>query len=324
MNSSDPIFQQLPGRALEKIATYIAWDPLVTRTPPKLLSEVESKERLNWLNSHRPDLERHISWVGTPIFSYAFGTTKSYREIVIDLADQIKVECSHSVSTAEIESRVVGKVWNDTYSRLTPELQQQLLLQAQTLAEKYAPGVGIHAGAFAGLAAAQMSGFGVYLLGSTLLGAINSALGLGLGFGAFTGLSSLISLAIGPIGWAGLGVITIRKLGAPNYKKLLPVVILIAAERVAAGTPEIYAEEPTDSSSARTLPQGHSAPPVTVVDYLDRKEFQSGPYRLVRDPSGRLVNPKTSRPESKRKPATEKQASQSSKSEKTIWNIAPE
>ncbi|HSM87230.1 MAG TPA: hypothetical protein VLT16_13815, partial [Candidatus Limnocylindrales bacterium] len=74
-------------------------------------------------------------------------------------------------------------------------------------------------------------GFGVYMLGSTLLGAINGALGLGLGFGAFTGLSSLISGIIGPPGWAALGLFTVFRLGSPNYKKLLPIVILIAIYR---------------------------------------------------------------------------------------------
>jgi uncharacterized protein YaaW (UPF0174 family) len=69
------------------------------------------------------------------------------------------------------------------------------------------------------------------MLASTLLGAINGALGLGLGFVAFAGLSSFISTVIGPPGWAALGVLAVFKLGRPNYKKLLPVVILIALYR---------------------------------------------------------------------------------------------
>jgi uncharacterized protein YaaW (UPF0174 family) len=69
------------------------------------------------------------------------------------------------------------------------------------------------------LGAAQLSGFGVYVLGSTLLGAINGALGLGLGFGVFMGLSSLISVIIGPVGWAAFSLLAVAKLGGPNYKK---------------------------------------------------------------------------------------------------------
>jgi hypothetical protein len=69
------------------------------------------------------------------------------------------------------------------------------------------------------------------MLGSTLLGAMNGTLGLGLGFGAFTGLSSIISTVIGPIGWAFLGLVTVVKMGAPNYKKILPAVIVIVINR---------------------------------------------------------------------------------------------
>jgi hypothetical protein len=72
------------------------------------------------------------------------------------------------------------------------------------------------------------------MLGSTVLGAINGALGLGLGFGAFTGLASLISTVIGPLGWTALGLFTVLKLGSPNYKKLLPAVVFIATQRALA------------------------------------------------------------------------------------------
>lgn len=73
------------------------------------------------------------------------------------------------------------------------------------------------------------------MLGSTILGAINGALGLGLGFGAFAGLSSAIAAIIGPAGWTAVGLVAIVKLGAPSYKKLLPVVVLIASYREATG-----------------------------------------------------------------------------------------
>ncbi len=67
------------------------------------------------------------------------------------------------------------------------------------------------------------------------MGAVNGAVGLGLGFGAFTGLSFVIAAVIGPLGWGGLGVSVAAKVGTrmtgPNYRKLLPVVIYIAAQR---------------------------------------------------------------------------------------------
>jgi uncharacterized protein YaaW (UPF0174 family) len=263
--NNDPIFQHLPESALEQIATYLSWDPLVSVMPAKHLSETDQVEKLAWLNQHRSDLEERLSWVGTPVFSYAIGNRKSYREIVVDLAEQLKTKFSDSDATAEVERNIVEKVWSDALSRLSPEQRKELLSRANTLAKKHGMTLTREAGTLAALSAAQMSGFGIYIFGSTLLGAINSALGLGLGFGVFTGLSSLISLAIGPIGWASVGLVTIHKLGAPNYKKLLPVVALIAAERAVASVQKPPVEGRTDLSNTQS-PQRAQIPQDARVD----------------------------------------------------------
>jgi uncharacterized protein YaaW (UPF0174 family) len=225
----DPIFQTLRAETLEQIAEHLNWNPTVSASPAKVFSQLDTAARRDWLDVHRPDLEEHISWVGTPMFSFALGNGKSYSQIVADLAQQLGVEVATGASAAEVEVIILEKLWSDTLARLTVQQREELLSK---ITEQFGTSVGKELLGFAGLASAQLSGFGVYVLGSTLLGALNSALGLGLGFGVFTGLSSVISLVIGPIGWAALGLYTIRKLGGPNYKKLLPVVILVASERV--------------------------------------------------------------------------------------------
>jgi uncharacterized protein YaaW (UPF0174 family) len=194
----------------------------------KGLSQLDAAERLNWLDVHRIDLEEHISWVGTPIFSYALGNRQSYSQIAADLAEQLGVKVTIGAGASEIEMEILEKLWADTWARLTVKQREELLAK---VAEQFGASVGKELVGFAGLATAQLSGFGVYVLGSTLLGGLNAALGLGLSFGVFTGLSSAISIVIGPIGWAALGLYTIRKLGGPNYKKLLPIVILVASDR---------------------------------------------------------------------------------------------
>src|SRR5579883_154784 len=227
--AKDPIFQTLPIEALNQITQYLRWNPVVTSSPVKFLSALGFSERLSWLDNHRDELEEHISWVGTPVFSYAIGNRKTYREIVASLADQFGVKDSDG-PIAELERKLLEKLWSDTLAGLSPEKRREMERS-----------VGAEIAGFAGLAAAQASGFGVYMLGSTLLGALNSALGLGLSFGAFTTLSSAISVIIGPFGWAALGLYTIGKLGGPNYKKLLPVVILIATERARGVAPRSLA-----------------------------------------------------------------------------------
>ena len=223
----DAIFQALSRESLVELARYISISAIVSGDPPKFFNSVSPEVQAIWLDTHRPELEDEICRVG----SWTFSSVKSYAEVVRDLAQSMIVEYPSTADTPEIELAIVTKVWNDTVTKLTPAQINELKARAAEPAAKYGKGLGKEMTGFAALSAAQLSGFGVYILGSTLLGAINGALGLGLGFGAFTGLSSLIATVIGPVGWAALGLATFIKLGALNYKKLLPVVILVATQR---------------------------------------------------------------------------------------------
>jgi uncharacterized protein YaaW (UPF0174 family) len=223
----EPIFRTLPGIVLANIARYLDWNPTTSTTPYRSLSSMEEPDRTEWLLSHRNELEQEFCSVG----SQSFGRQRNYREIVGALAGKLSIPPDATDTSEAVESKIVAKVWTDAVSRLTPEQREQLKSQAEALAAQHGRRFGTEMTGFAALTAAQLSGFGVYLLGSTLLGAINGALGLGLGFGAFAGMSSLISLAIGPAGWAALVLTAVFRLGAPNYKKILPVVILIATHR---------------------------------------------------------------------------------------------
>ena len=223
----DPIFHALSPAALVQVARYLSFSPLVTGESSQRLVDLDPDVQSSWLNQHRLEVEDEFCSVG----SSTFGITKDYPEIVRDLAEKLSVSCLGTADVATFERAILTKVWNDAVGRLTPEQVARLRSEAEQLAAKHGTSLGKEVTGFAALGAAQLSGFGVYLLGSTVLGAINGALGLGLGFGAFTGLSSLISIVIGPIGWAALGLTAIVKLGAPNFKKVLPVVILIAINR---------------------------------------------------------------------------------------------
>lgn len=223
----DPIFQALPSEILFEISRYIEFDIQVSVSPWKWFNSLQEEDKKTWLDHNRATLEEEFCRKG----SWSFGTTKSYAEIVRDLASKMDIVCGLDCDIACVESSIVAKVWNDAVKQMTPEQVAALRSELEQFASKYGKTIGKEFAGFAALSAAQLSGFGVYLLGSTILGAINGALGLGLTFSVFTGLSSLISVVIGPVGWVGLGLATVVKLGAPNYKKILPAVILIAASR---------------------------------------------------------------------------------------------
>ena len=89
-----------------------------------------------------------------------------------------------------------------------------------------------HLGAITGTAGlmvlANLGGFATY----TFLTSMMSTLSLGtLGFGAYTAATSFLSVVIGPVGWAGLGLWTIFTLGKPDMNKLILLVATIGAIR---------------------------------------------------------------------------------------------
>ena len=81
---------------------------------------------------------------------------------------------------------------------------------------------------FALLTAAQVSGFGVYLLASTTLSTLSGIIGVTLPFAAYSSLSSAIAVIIGPVGWIGAGLFTLWKINDVNYNKIIPAVIYIS------------------------------------------------------------------------------------------------
>jgi uncharacterized protein YaaW (UPF0174 family) len=225
----DPIFDSLTPAQQLQICNLMSFDPLVSPKHRLRLSGCSEAYSLEWLKNSCV-VEEEIRRLG----SWTFGKEKSYDEIVRDLAKNFGV--SSPLGTLPfVEQALISKLWSDTLGKLTPAQLEELNVKVQAISEGYGPGFGKEILGAAALTVGNASGFGIYLLGSTVLGALNGALGLGLGFGAFTGLSSVIAAIIGPLGWGALGVSVGAKVGkrmtGPNYKKLLPVVIYIAVQR---------------------------------------------------------------------------------------------
>ena len=79
-----------------------------------------------------------------------------------------------------------------------------------------------------GIVLARLSGFHIYLLATTVLGAFTGALGITLPFVIYTTLTRVISIVIGPIGWVALGILTVFHLNQPNWSKLIPGIVYIS------------------------------------------------------------------------------------------------
>jgi uncharacterized protein YaaW (UPF0174 family) len=227
MSERDPIFLKLPPHRLREIASCLDFDVLVGNN---LYCQLSEGEQLCWLESHRHELEDHLSWVG----SHLFGKSRSYLEILRATAAKIGATHARNAGTAMVEQAIVFRAWQNAVEKMTDQQRAELRAKFEELAAKQGKRIGKELSGLTVLGAAQLSGFGVYLLCSTLLGAVNTTLGLGLAFGAFTGLSSAISVMIGPVGWVALGLSAIIKLGGPNYKKIIPAIFVIATARAEA------------------------------------------------------------------------------------------
>lgn len=81
---------------------------------------------------------------------------------------------------------------------------------------------------------AEISGFGAYLLASTVLGSLTNVLGITLPFAVYTGMSQMIALILEPVGWTTLAGGILFTLNQPNWNRLTLAVVYISMLRNSA------------------------------------------------------------------------------------------
>ncbi len=151
-----------------------------------------------------------------------------YVEVAGDVAKKCGGKILPDMSEAELEQLAVSAALTKMLQKATTEQRDKILKELAEAQRQSAKGEAKVAGA---LVLANLSGFALYVTASTILGGITGALGIALPFAAYTGLSSLISVVTGPIGWTVLGAWTAFKLGGVNYKKTMASVFMIGAVR---------------------------------------------------------------------------------------------
>lgn len=155
-----------------------------------------------------------------------------YESLLRAACKEIKLDTTDAALEIQ-EIYFLQKLFVDVLSRL-PAKERKEFLEKQFEMEEISdqaniPGPKLHGqvAILGALSVAQASGFGVYLLATTLLGTMTSVLGITLPFAIYTGLTSAIAVIIGPVGWAALGFSILWKLGGPNWKVLVPVLLYI-------------------------------------------------------------------------------------------------
>lgn len=205
------------------------------------LSESEEEEIDKWKEDSPPGtggLEEHLGlvlaiqkelrWRASKLSN----TEPSYKEILEMTAEKLGISSSGSVQ--ELEIRITQEVFGKMLEKMTPEQKEKLEEKLNEAAKKMrgkADKVLTSGGLLAALGAAHLSGFGVYLLATTTLAGIGSAIGVVFPFAAYATLTSTISVVIGPIGWIVGGLFALWGLLSPNFKLVVPAIVYITALR---------------------------------------------------------------------------------------------
>ena len=123
----------------------------------------------------------------------------SYTQFIEKIAAKQNIELPKKGSFYEKESTLFVKLFAKNFNDLSKEEKEHLMkaLREQGLTKEQVASVT----ALATIGAAQLSGFGIYLLASSTVGALSSVVGVTLPFALYTGMSKLISIAIGPVGF---------------------------------------------------------------------------------------------------------------------------
>ena len=188
----------------------------------------------NWFSPE--DIATQLQWRYQSIWGWMFREDEnvSYTEIVVAVAKKLKIE-SAAISLEDIELRIIQRILEKVWEKMTPTQRKQMEHDLQQEAQKLGKGPLFFgaggAGIFAALTAGRLAGFPVYMLASSALKAVTSALGITLPFAAYMGASRAISLLLGPPGWIATGLLTIIGFSGGNYKRVIPAVVYIAALR---------------------------------------------------------------------------------------------
>jgi len=174
--------------------------PLLSKLSPE---ELDVLHKI--INSKDASITEIISKYGklTLPFGGVLQEKLSYESILDKIAKKNNIKLTNTNPLFEKEKELFQKLFILEYENLSEEEKEEFVkgLEEKGLDQKQIASIT----SLAAISAAQLSGFGIYLLASSTVGAITSVLGVTLPFAFYSGMSSVISVVIGPIGFLVLG-----------------------------------------------------------------------------------------------------------------------
>jgi len=164
---------------------------------------------------------------------------EAMRAALLRVAKGLKIPCDdwEAAGTTWI-MRQVKRQWEDAFRQRFQDLdegdREAILHEADKELKKRAQRMGLTLVPAAGIVAGELSGFGIYLVTTSGLGAISTAIGVTLPWAVYQGATTALGIALGPIGWvlAGAGVVAggagfVKQWSKRRDEKLKAVVIAI-------------------------------------------------------------------------------------------------
>lgn len=165
---------------------------------------------------------------GNTIANIFRGGGVSYKELLCDVCDKMKVNYNKSATIEMIESNLLMKVMTDSLEKMSPEELKQLVQELNlktTDFTKQAIVVAMQMGV-------KFSGFMVYRMAVIVANWVAKAiLGRGLAFAGNMALTRGIAAFAGPIGWILTILWTAYDIAGPAYRVTIPSVIQVAYMR---------------------------------------------------------------------------------------------
>lgn len=208
----------------EKELKFDSWNEIENLLNNSLSSEllVLNKILKNLPPKNSKEIINQIQDLGLPRI---FGETSiTYYDLLKNCANHLNIYGNIS-TVKDLEQNISQIYLKNMIDKLSPE--ERLELEGKLQEFSTSQGYGKELGSLAALAGAQLSGFGIYLAASTIVGGITSAIGVALPFAFYTGMSSVISTIIGPVGWIGLAGVALYKYNRVDYNKVLPPIIYL-------------------------------------------------------------------------------------------------
>lgn len=155
------------------------------------------------------DLEKELSKALLPVGGL-LQKKLTYNQILDKLIRKKNLSENIKDSVQEKEEKILLYKFKKFVENLSPEEKEKFDSQIQkyTSENGISKGQVLSVGAISTLTIANLSGFGLYLMASTIVGGLTSILGITLPFVFYTSMSSVLSIITGPVGWTvGLGYI---------------------------------------------------------------------------------------------------------------------